>query len=213
VKNVWKLVGIILVIAALAGCSAAELLQPASSTGTDTSTDVSAAVPPVGPQGGLDGVNRLALGTLELEGTGDAVTAAQAAALLPLWQVIQGGSLKSEAETEAVLRQIEAKMTESQLAAIEAMGLTFEDTQAWMQEQGIELPARPEGQGGPGVFQDLSEEERAQMREQMQSVSPEERATRMAEMGIQRPGGAEGGAPNPGAFGGGTRGAICSLSR
>jgi hypothetical protein len=136
-------------------------------------------------------VNRLALGTLELEDGGDAVTAAQAAELLPLWQVIQGGSLKSDAETEAVLEQIEGKMTEPQLAAIEAMGLTFEDMQAWMQEQGIEIPARPEGrQGGLGAFGDLSEEERAQMREQLQT--PEERAMRMAEMGVQRPEGAEG---------------------
>jgi hypothetical protein len=81
------------------------------------------------------------------------------------------------------------------LAAIEAMGLTFEDVQAWMQEQGIEMPAPPQGQGGPGAFGELSEDERAQMREQMQTpggVTAEERATRMAEMGIQRPEGAEG---------------------
>jgi hypothetical protein len=153
-------------------------------------------------------VNRLALGTLELEDGDDAVTAAQAAELLPLWQIIQGGALKSGAETEAVLKQIEGKMTEPQLAAIEAMGLTFEGMLAWMQEQGIEMPARREGQqGGPGAFQDLSEEERAQMREQLQTpggVTPEERATRMAEMGVPRPEGAEGrpgGVPGGGAQG------------
>lgn len=191
-KNVWKLVGIILVIAALVGCQKAEA-TPAASADTDTSVDVSAADPSAGGQGGLDDVNWLALGTINLEGTEDAVTASQAAELLPLWQIIQGGSLKSAAETEAVTKQIEGKMTASQLAAIEAMGLTFEDVQAWMQGQGIEAPARAEGQqGGPGAFGDLSEDERAQMREQIQNMTPEQRATRMAEMGIQRPEGAEG---------------------
>jgi hypothetical protein len=203
-KNMWKLLTTVLIIAALVGCQKIEP-TPAASAGTNTSVDVSAAISPAGTQRGLDDITRLALGTLNLEDTEDAVSPAQAAEMLPLWQVIQSGSLKSNAETQAVLKQVEAKMTESQLAAIEAMGLTFEDVQTWMQKQGIEMPARPEGQqGGPGSFGDLSEDERAQMREQFQTpgdVSPEERATRMAEMGMQRPEGAEGrqgGAPGGG---------------
>jgi hypothetical protein len=107
-----------------------------------------------------------------------------------------------------VTKQIEGKMTASQLAAIEAMGLTMEDMQAWMQEQGIEMPAPPQGQGGPGAVGDLSDEERAKMRQEMQSLTPEERATRMAEMGIERPQGGtgmQGGAPG-GSRPGGARG-------
>ena len=202
-RNVWRLVGIILVIATLVGCQQAEP-TPAASADSDTP----ALVPPMGGQGGLDNVNRLALGTLELEESDDAVTAAQATELLPLWKIIQGGTLKSAAETEAVVKQIESKMTASQLAAIEAMELTMENMQTWMQEQGIEMqmPARPSaqgGQGGPGAFGDLSDEERAQMREQMQSLTPEERATRMAEMGVQPPQGGEGARPpGGGAMGG-----------
>jgi hypothetical protein len=137
----------------------------------------------------LAGTTGLALGILRLEGTDNAVTTAQAAQLLPLWQIIESGSLQGTAETEAVIVQIEGTLTESQLAAIEAMGLTFEDMGAWMQEQGIEIPERPspDGQSAPGAFQNLSEDERAQMREEFQNMSPEQRATRMAEMGVQRP--------------------------
>jgi hypothetical protein len=160
------------------------------------------------PTGGLDATSELVLGTLRLEGTADAVTPEQAANLLPLWTMIQGGSLESDAETAAVLKQIQANMSDAQLAAIEAMGLTMDDVQAWMQEQGIEMPtggpegqAGAQGQGGPGALGDLSEDERAQMREQFQNMDSEERATRMAEMGAERPEGAPDGGANPGAPG------------
>ena len=39
----------------------------------------------------LDGNGQLALGTLQLEGTANAVTAEQAAALSPLWEMHQDG--------------------------------------------------------------------------------------------------------------------------
>jgi hypothetical protein len=144
----------------------------------------------------------LALGTLKLEGTEDAVTAGQAAELLPLWQMVGSGSLQGAAETQAVLKQIEGSMTQSQRAVIDAMELTFGDMQAWMDEQGIEMPAPPQGrQGGPGAFQNMSEEERAGMREEFQSMTAEERATRMAELGFQPPegqGSGTGAIPNRG---------------
>jgi hypothetical protein len=177
----WAVVLAIVVV--LAGCQAAEpTATPAASTGF--------APPRDGSTGALDGTTGLALGTLELEGTGNAVTPQQAAELLPLWQMIGSGSLQGDAETQAVVKQIEGAMTESQRAAIDAMGLTFEDMQAWREEQGIEMPALPNGgSGAPGAFPDLSDEERAQMREQFQNTTPEERATRMAEFGAQRPDG------------------------
>jgi hypothetical protein len=153
----------------------------------------------------LTGVNGLALGTLKLEETEEALTPAQAAELLPLWQIIQGGSLQGAAETEAVLKQIEGKMTEAQLAEIEGMALTFQDMGAWMEAQGIEMPGRPEGQqGGGGAFQNMSEEERNRLRQEFQNMTPEQRATRMAELGFQRPeGGAPGAGPGGGPAGGG----------
>jgi hypothetical protein len=196
----------LIVVMAVAGCKKAEPTAVA---------DAGPAGPAAGgPSGNLAGVNRLALGTLRLEGTEDAVTPAQAAELLPLWQMVGGGSLQGDAETRAVLKQIEGQMTESQLAAIDAMSLTWQDMQAWMQEQGVEMPQRPDpgGQGGPGAFQNMSEDERARMREGFQApggVTPEQRATRMAEMGIQRP---EGGPPGGGFNRGGARGANLLLT-
>jgi hypothetical protein len=154
--------------------------------------------------GRLGATNGLALGTLELEGSARAVTPAQAAELLPLWQMIGSGSLQGAAETDAVLAQIEGVMTEDQLSAIDAMGLAFEDMGIWIEEQGIEMPERAgPGPGGFGPGQmpgDVSEDERAALREQFQALrelSAEERATRMAEMGIQRSEG-QGGEFDPG---------------
>ena len=169
-------------------------------------TPESVAVPlggATGTRGKLQGVNRLALGTLKLEGTEDAVTSEQAGELSPLWKIIQGGSLQGQAEMDAVLKQIEGKLTDSQRAAIDAMGLTFQDIGAWMQEQGVEMPTRPAGrQGGFGAFQNMSEEERQKFREEMQNMTQEQRATRLAEMGVQRPEGAGQGVPGGGPGGG-----------
>ena len=197
-KILWLVV--VVVAVALASCKKAAPTAVAE-TGTG---DL-----PAGGPGGLGGMNGLALGTLRLEGSEEAVTPVQAAELLPLWQMIEGGSLQGAAETEAVLKQIEAKMTEAQLAAIEGMELTWQDMQSWMEEQGIEMPAPPQGQqGGGGAFRTpggVSEEERAKLREEFQNMTQEQRATRMAEMGIERP---EGGAPpgGPGGFGDGQGG-------
>jgi hypothetical protein len=186
---------------ALAGCAKAE---PTPAVEVESG---GAGLGPGGPGGGLRGATGLALGTLKLEGTEHALTAAQAAELLPLWKMIQGGSLQGAAETEAVLKQIEGQMDEAQLAAIEEMGLTFRDIGPWMQEQGIEMPTRAAGQGGPGAFQNMTEEERNKLREEFQNMTPEQRATRMAEMGFERPeGGGQGGGPGGGPGGGSGRG-------
>jgi hypothetical protein len=164
-----------------------------------------------GPRGSLQGITGLALGTLKLEGTEYAVTPEQAAAMLPLWRAVQGGTLQGAAETEAVLKQIEGVLDEDQLAAIDGMELTFRDIGAWMEEQGIEMPAPPGGreggQGGGGAFADMTEEERNRFRQEMQNMTPEQRATRLAEMGIELPeGGVQGGRPGGGVGGFGVRG-------
>src|SRR4051794_9607020 len=51
---------------------------------------------------------QLSLGTMELEGTPNAITADQAAKLLPLWQSMQSGSIQNATEAGAVYKQIEA---------------------------------------------------------------------------------------------------------
>jgi len=214
----------IAVMVVVAGCQSAEPVQEIAQPGTQApvepadsepvgSAPVEAAdselaeapgaQPGVGDFSGLNDSNLLAMGTVLLEGTGDAATPEQAAKLLPLWTVIQSGSLQGAAETDAVLKQVRGQMTEEQLSAIEAMALTQDDYQAWLQEQGIEIPAldgdgppagAPEGAG------DMSEEDRAAMREQFQSMTEDERATAMAESGMERP---EGGAGGPGDAAGG----------
>ena len=160
-----------------------------------------------GPQGALHGATALALGTLKLEGTGHAVTPEQAAAMLPFWKAIQGGSLRGAAETEAVLKQIEGTMDEAQLAAIDEMALSFEDVGDWMQSSaaealGVEMPAAPGGReadqglppGGGGPPDSMTEDQRSQLRQEFENMTDEQRATRMAEMGFERPegGGARG---------------------
>jgi hypothetical protein len=155
--------------------------------------------------------SQLALGTFLLEGTETAVSPEQAKTLLPLWQIVLSGTLMSEGETGAVLKQIEGAMTTEQLAAIAAMQLTFEDMGAWAQEQGVTLRGSGEGtpsSDGAGAFalpEGMGQEDLDAMRADRESgkggfgppegVSEEEmkamRATAQAS-GMTRPGGAGG---------------------
>lgn len=112
----------------------------------------------------LPATMQLALGSLRLEGSDQAITPAQAKALLPLWQALQGTALRNQAEVNAVLRQIEKTMTESQLAAIAALRLTTDDLRAWMEVQGITPPAGPPAGAAAGGFGNLTEEQRASIR-------------------------------------------------
>jgi hypothetical protein len=167
--KVWNTVLILVLVATvLAGCggdpsSSAEeaSVQPAASGQGNTYTST---VLDDSYEEALPASSQLALGTFKLEETEHAVTPEQASALLPLWQAIEAGSLQSDAETIAVLKQIEGTMTADQLAAIAAMQLSFEDMGAWMQEQGVGFRP-PAGAGeGQNPFGNISEEERAAMR-------------------------------------------------
>jgi hypothetical protein len=160
--RIWY-VGLVLAVVAvvLAGCGGEATPATAdegsgvvyTSEALDTSYD-----------GALDASTQLVLGTIQLEGTENAVTPGQAKALLPLWQALRGG-VTAQAEVAAVLKQIEGTMTSEQLEAIAAMQLTQEDLRAWMQEQGADVSGGFPGVGGG------------------QEVSPEVRATRQAEFG------------------------------
>jgi hypothetical protein len=191
-----------LLAVALVACSKATATTAASGTSVPGGTGA-------GRSGSLTGTDKLALGTLKLEGTENAVTPAQAKELLPLWQMLQGRAPQGDQETQAVVKQIEGTMTPAQTAAIDAMALTWPDVQTWMQAQGIEMPTRDAGQGGPGGPQNLSEEERTKLREEFQNMTPEQRATRIAEMGGQRPEGTgQGFGPNAGPGGRGERSSL-----
>lgn len=70
---------------------------------------------------------KLAAGTINLEGTDQAVDSASAAKLLPLWKLLEqldtSGSAAPE-EITAVVQEIELTMTSAQIKAIDAMSIT-----------------------------------------------------------------------------------------
>ncbi len=132
-------------------------------------------------EGALSVRNQLALGTLELAGSPNAITQAQAKTLLPLWQLLlnsQKTGTAAEAEISAVLQGIEDGLSDEQLAAISAMMLTQTDLQNWASANGIPLGSGSGSGQGQG---------------QGQGMSPEARATRQAEEG-RTPGSPVGGA-------------------
>ena len=100
---------------------------------------------PVTAQGGtnqqaLPLAEKLAIGTLKLEGTGSAISTKQAADLLPLWQVYSSlitSDTAAQEEKDALTQQIQETMSSDQVKAIEAMNLTQRDVFASMQQLGI----------------------------------------------------------------------------
>jgi LysM repeat protein len=187
-----------LIAALLVGCG-----MQAASESADDDPGYSGALDTTA-EGALDATTQLALGTLKLEDTPDAVTEDQVASLLPLWQALQGGALKGTAERDAVLRQIEGTMSETQISVIAAMRLTAEDIRSWAQSQGPGTQGqrgqrsgagqRPSGQGAPSG---MTEEQIAQMRKQFQNMSSEERATRRAQFSGQGRSAGQGGPGAP----------------
>jgi len=149
------------------------LADEGSGEKTDTGASLDAPYPSALSVGG-----QLALGTIQLKGTENAVTPEQAVALLPLWQSLQG-SATAQAEVDAVLKQIEGTITQEQLEAIAAMQLTQGDLQAWMQEQGLGMP--PGGEMPPGGGTPPGGEMPSGGRMPPGGEMPPEMATRMAE--------------------------------
>lgn len=89
----------------------------------------------------------LILGTFKLEGTAQAISAEQAATMLPLWQVYQdlnASDTAAQAEINALVEQIQATMTSEQLAAIDDMNLTQQDIMAVMIEKNVVEAAQPQ---------------------------------------------------------------------
>jgi hypothetical protein len=154
--KVWQITLVSVLLAGiLAGCGTAVTSEtetstiPAEGGGSEGSGGTVLAD---SYENALPASSQLALGTFLLEGTENEVTPEQAGTLLPLWQVIESGSLKGEAETGAVMKQIEGAMTADQLAAISAMQLTMEDLGGWMQAQGVDLAPPSGAADGSGGF-------------------------------------------------------------
>jgi len=82
----------------------------------------------------------LLIGTLKLQGTGNAVDAKTAAALVPLWQAyaqLTSSNTAAQAEIDAVVTQIQQTMTPAQVQAITAMKLTRQDMYTEMSSLGL----------------------------------------------------------------------------
>ena len=186
------MVGLVLIglVLALAGCGGEAMPE---SAGSEVGQGYTSEVLDTAYDGALSVSNQLALGTLLLEETEEAVTPDQAAALLPLWQALHGG-VTAEAEVNALLKQIEGTMAQGQLEAIAAMALTREDQRGWMEEQGIQM-AGPGGMGGGPPAGGEMPPDVATRRAEMENMTEEDRAalreTRQA--GGGRPGGMGGG--------------------
>jgi hypothetical protein len=90
-------------------------------------------------EGALPVAAQLILGSLKLEDGDLAITVDEATKILPLWQAYQslsGKETTAAAELDAVLRQIQNAMTPAQVAAIAGMQLTAEDITESMQAFG-----------------------------------------------------------------------------
>lgn len=83
---------------------------------------------------------KLLIGTLKLDGTPQAVTAQQAAKLIPLWQLyasLETSSTAASQEVDATVQQIQATMTAEQLQAINSMNITRRDEFTSLQQMGL----------------------------------------------------------------------------
>jgi hypothetical protein len=113
---------------ALAACSGAQATSTSAAAGMGTTASINEGV-------------RLAVGTLKLEGTGQAVTTQQAAALLPLWKALKNmsaNSSSSQIEIQALYDQIQETMTAGQAQAIDALDLTAANVGSVMAGLGIQ---------------------------------------------------------------------------
>ena len=149
---------ILLTVLALAACNRNKDDESSTRNGADPAAAQASESAPANPatdsafdssfEGALPPTNQMMLGILRLEDTEHAVTSAQAAAMLPLWQALQSGSIQNQSERVAILRQLEGQFTQPQVEAISALQLTFADMNDWAEANGIELPQF--GQGGQG---------------------------------------------------------------
>ena len=108
--------------------------------------------------------NQLASGTILLANTADAVTAEQAATLVPLWQAVvllSSDETTASEELTAVQDQITETLTETQLQAIAKMQITNTQLNAFYAENGVVMPTPIPGVTKvPGTGSGKTEEEK-----------------------------------------------------
>ena len=125
-KKVPLLITWITILFMLAACGS-------SSASTNTFRSSTGGNRPLNPE------SKLALGTIKLEGTSQAVDPEMAANLLPLWQLLfqlNTSSSTAPQEVTAVVDQIQTTMTPAQIKTINGMQFTQADIFTAFQQQG-----------------------------------------------------------------------------
>ncbi len=159
-------------VLALAACSVLKL-PGAGSAAAQQSQPNQPQSQPGNPQSSFDPANqpleyRLALGTLALEGTPNAVTPAEAKNLVVLWKGVKSLSASqtaSQDEINALYQQIQDTLTPAQIQAIQSQQVSQAELQTLMQKYKIQLPQGGfERNGTPGAPSNLSQEQIATLR-------------------------------------------------
>lgn len=133
-----KKLGIFLALGLMVFAAACSGQGSAQTVGNTTARNV-AGTPGVGNRP-LNQETKLLVGIYKLEGTSQAVTKDQAATLLPLWKAVKSLSAStttSQAEMDALYKQIQDALTADQVKAIDAAGITNESVFEVMQKMGI----------------------------------------------------------------------------
>jgi len=152
-KTIFVLALIAILTLSLSACRKADSTSQAQNTDSSQSgTPNGTPIPGDFGNGELPQVTKLAIGTLMLEDTDQAVTPDQATNLLNLWQAYQALSTSDTAatqEVDAVVKQIQSAMTSEQLQAIDDMQLTGQSMRDVMQNLGIDFGLNSNAQGTP----------------------------------------------------------------
>jgi len=138
-KKAMILGGLLVLLMGLAGCGGKSDEATASSGAVTLNDDYADA---------LSVPAQLAVGTLMLEGSENAVTTEQAQELLPAWQLYQSlesSGTAAQVEIDIVVKQVQEAMSAAQLTAIKEMKLTSDSMMELAQQQGLGL-----GMGGGG---------------------------------------------------------------
>lgn len=192
-KQIILLVGLLLMIAGISSCSAGVGAANEAQANGGLNADYENA---------LSVEMQLALGSLALDGSENAIDAEEAGELLPLWKAISSLSQSDSAaaeEIQAVFNQIEETMTPEQIEAIAAMQLTREDMTELAEELGLNF-------GAGGRFGELTPEMQATMEAARESGEFPQSEFPGGGFAGRGPGGGglpSGGFPGGGGFGGG----------
>lgn len=155
------------ILAACSGTQAAQANQGSNAgSGQNGQANNGSSTRPISTEAKLE------VGTLDLEGTDQAVTAAEAQTLLPLWQQVKtlnGSGNANSNDLMSVLNQIQQAMTADQISAIEAMNLTQTDVESEMTELGVTVSQNGGNNANGTPFPTLSPDERATRQAQRQT--------------------------------------------